>query len=54
LWIAPQKRQTNRKKGRVNRKKGRVREASKMPQTRMDKGFAASPRVRARKNKKKL
>jgi hypothetical protein len=26
----------------------------KPPQTRMDKGFAGSPRVRARKNKKKL
>jgi hypothetical protein len=50
--MTPQKRETNRKKGRDNRKKGRVREASKTTQTRMDKGFAACPRARARKNKK--
>jgi hypothetical protein len=52
--MAPQKRETNRKKGRANRKKGRVRGTEKTPQTRMDKGFAACLRVRARKNKKKL
>jgi hypothetical protein len=52
--MAPQKREVNRKKGRANRKKGRVRGTSKTPKTRMDKGFAACPRVRARKNKKKL
>jgi hypothetical protein len=54
MWIAPEKCQANRKNVRDNRKNVRVREASKRPQTRMDKGFAASPRVRARKNKKKL
>jgi len=50
--MAPQKRETNRKKGRANRKKGRIENASKPLQTRMNKGFAAFPRVRARKNKK--
>lgn len=54
--MAPEKRQTNRKKGRTNRKKGRVREASKTPQTRMDKGFPAPlacAREKTRKNYKK-
>jgi hypothetical protein len=50
--MTPQKRETNRKKGRDNRKKGRVREASKTTQTRMDKGFAACPRARAKKQEK--
>jgi hypothetical protein len=48
LWIAPQKRQTNRKKGRTNRKKGRIDEA--FPITR---AHYARARIRARKNKKK-
>lgn len=52
--MAPGKRETNPEKGRTNPEKGRIERASKTPQTRMDKGFAGCPRVRARKNKKKL
>jgi len=54
LWMTPGKRQANPEKGRANPEKGRIGGTSKTPQTRMDKGFAACPRVRARKNKKKL
>jgi hypothetical protein len=32
----------------------RIERTPKTPQTSMDKGFTACPRVRARKNKKKL
>jgi len=54
LWIAPGKRQVNPEKGRANPEKGRVRGKTKTPETRMNKGFPGDPRVRARKNKKKL
>jgi hypothetical protein len=48
------KRRTNSEKDGMNSEKDGMRAAPKTTQTRMDKGFPASPRVRARKNKKKL
>ena len=53
MWMAPEKREVNRKKGRDNRKKGRVGITPKPPETRASTGFAGCPRARARKNKKK-
>jgi hypothetical protein len=47
------KRRTNSEKDGMNSEKDGMRAAPKTTQTRMDKGFPASPRVRARKNKKK-
>ena len=51
--MTPEKREINRKKGRANRKKGRIGITQKTLETRMNKGFAGSPRARAQKNKKK-
>ena len=53
MWMAPEKREVNRKKGRDNRKKGRFGITPKQPETRASTGFPGRPRARARKNKKK-
>jgi hypothetical protein len=54
LWIALGKCQAVSENVRDSSEKGRIERTPKTPQTRMDKGFAACPRARARKNKKKL
>jgi hypothetical protein len=54
LWITPEKRQNNRKKGRCNRKKGRIQKIGKSPETLSTIGIEACPRARARKNFKNL
>jgi hypothetical protein len=54
LWIAPEKRQINRKKGRCNRKKGRIEKKEKSSGTLASISFQACPRARARKNFKNL
>ena len=53
MWIEPEKRDINPKKGTASPKKGTFWTIPKTPESLYPCGFAACPRARARKNKKK-
>lgn len=54
MWMAPEKREVNRKKERADPENDRIGITQNRPETRMNKGSPASPRAHARKQEKQV